>query len=97
MLRLVLLLLVVAGVAGFFTRPQEPALREAADAVLSDPQDLGQVIEGGMATLAGNRDFTDYYVATRYVVTVDNEPVVTCYGAFTQVQCSRASDQAAAT
>ena len=97
MLRLVLLLLVVAGVAGFFTRPQEPTLREAADAVLSDPQNLGQVIEGGMATLAGNREFSDYYVVTRYVVTVDNEPVVTCWGAFTQTQCSRASDEAPAT
>lgn len=95
MLRLVLLLLVIAGVAAFFTRPDEPKMREAADQVLSDPQNLGQMIEGGVAALAGNRDFTNYYVASRYIVTVDNDPVVTCWGAFTQVQCSRAADEAA--
>ena len=94
MLRLVLLLLVVVAVAAFFTRPDEPKMREAADAVLSDPQNIGQVIEGGVAALAGDRNYTNYYLASRYVVTLNNEPVINCWGAFTQVQCSRAADEA---
>ncbi len=97
MLRLVLLLLVVAGVAAFFTRPDEPKMREAADAVLSDPQNLGQFVEGGLAQLAGDRDYTNYFLASRYIVTFNGEPVLNCWGAFTQVQCSRAADEPAAT
>jgi len=96
MMRLVLLLLVVAGVAAFFTRPDEPKMREAADAVLSDPQNLSQGIESIGASIAGNRDFSNYYLVSRYVVSLDNTPVVTCWGAFTQVQCSRAADEPAA-
>ncbi len=92
----VLLLVVIAAVAAFFTRPDEPAMRAAADTVLNDPQNISQGLESLGATLAGNRDYTNYYVASRYVVTLDSNPVVTCWGAFQQVQCSRA-EQAAAT
>lgn len=90
MLRLVLLLLVVAGVAAYFTRPAEPVMRDAADAVLSEPQSISEGLESIGATIAGNRAYTNYYLASRYVVTLDNQPVVSCWGAFTQVQCSRA-------
>jgi hypothetical protein len=96
MLRLVLLLVVIAGVAGFFTRPDEPTMRAAADAVLSEPQDVSQGLESLGATIAGDRAYNNYYVAARYVVTLDNEPVVSCWGAFTQVQCSRADAGTAA-
>jgi hypothetical protein len=96
MLRLVLLLIVIAGVAGYFTRPDEPAMRQAADAVLNDPQNISQGIESIGASVLGDRNFTNYYVASKYVVTLDNTAVVTCWGAFTQVQCSRATDEAAA-
>lgn len=92
----ILLLLVIAGVAGFFTRPDEPKMREAADAVLSDPQNITQGLDSIGATIAGNRDYTNYYVASRYIVSLDNAPVVTCWGAFTQVQCSRAAQEAPA-
>lgn len=88
--RLVVLLLVIAAVAAFFTRPDEPKMREAADAVLGDPQSFSQGLESVGAAIAGDRAFTDYYIATRYVVTLDNRPIVNCLGAFTQVQCSRA-------
>jgi hypothetical protein len=97
MMRLVLLLLVIAGVAAFFTRPDEAKMRDAADAVLSDPQNIGEAVEGGVATLAGDRAYTNYYLASRYIVTLSGEPVVSCWGAFTQVQCSRAAENAAAT
>lgn len=103
MLRLVLLLLVVAGVAAFFTRPDEPAMRAAADAVLSERTqaalgdlDLGGMLESGRAELTGNRTFNNYFVVSRYVVTLDNTPVVTCWGAFTQVQCDQPAEAATA-
>jgi len=95
MLRVVLLLLVVAGVAAFFTRPDEAKMREAADAVLSDPQNIAQGIESIGASLVGDRAFSDYYLVSRYVVSFDNNPVVSCWGAFTQVQCSRAEPASA--
>jgi hypothetical protein len=91
-MRLVLLLLVVAGIGAFFTRPDEPKMREAADAVLSDPQDISEGLESVGATIAGNRAYSNYYLASRYVVSLDDNPVVSCWGAFTQVQCSRAAD-----
>lgn len=94
MMRLVLLLVVIAGIAAFFTRPDEPKLRDAADAVLSDPQNISEGLESVGAAIAGNRVFSDYYLATRYVVTLDGNPVVNCWGAFTQVQCSRAEQAA---
>jgi hypothetical protein len=89
MLRIVLLLLIVAGVAGFFTRPDEPTMREAANAVLNDPQTLTQGLEGLGATLAGERAYNNYYVAAKYDVRLDDRALVECWGAFTQVQCSR--------
>lgn len=92
MLRLVLLLLVIAGVAGYFTKPAEPVMREAADAVLSDPQNISEGLESVGATLAGDRAYTNYYVAAKYDITLDGTPVVNCWGAFTQVQCTRAED-----
>jgi hypothetical protein len=92
MLRLVLLLIVVAGVAGYFTQPKEPAMREAADAVLSDPSNISEGLEGIGATIAGERTYSNYYVAAKYDVTLDGTPVVSCWGAFTQVNCSRQED-----
>jgi hypothetical protein len=89
MLRIILVLLVIAGVAGYFTKPAEPAMREAANAVLNDPQNLTQGLEGLGATLAGDRAYNDYYVAAKYSVTLDQRALVECWGAFTQVRCSR--------
>jgi len=99
MLRLVLLLLIVAGVAGYFTKPDEATMRAAADAVLQQSTedaasnlDLGGVAEGAAVALAGDRAYSNYYVAAKYDVSLDGQPVVTCYGAFTQAQCSRVED-----
>jgi len=91
-MRWILLLLVIAGVAGYFTRPEEAAMRERADAVLSDPQSVSEGFESLGATIAGDRAYSNYYVAAKYTVTLDGQPVVNCWGAFTQVQCSRAAD-----
>jgi hypothetical protein len=88
----IVLLLIIAGVAGYFTKPEEAAMREAADAVLSDPQNVSEGFESLGATIAGDRAYSNYYVAAKYGVTLDGQPVVTCWGAFTQVQCNRAAD-----
>lgn len=88
----IVLLLIIAGVAGYFTRPEEAAMREAADAVLGDPQSVSEGFESLGATIAGDRAYSNYYVAAKYGVTLDGQPVVTCWGAFTQVQCNRAPD-----
>lgn len=90
MLRLVLLLLIIAGVAGYFTRPDEAAMRAGADAVLSDPQSITQGLENNIgASVIGDRQYDNFYVASRYTVMLDNNPVVQCWGAFTQVKCGR--------
>lgn len=96
MLRIVLVLVVIAAIAGYFTRPDEPKMRAAADAVLSDPQNLSQGLEGLGATLAGDRVYSNYYVAAKYDVTLDNRTLIECWGAFTQVQCDRPNQRAGA-
>ncbi|MEZ5961782.1 MAG: hypothetical protein R3C30_15370 [Hyphomonadaceae bacterium] len=88
----IVLLLIIAGVAGYFTKPEEAVMREAADAVLSDPQSVSEGFESLGATIAGDRSYSNYYVAAKYNVTLDGQPVVTCWGAFTQTQCNRAAD-----
>jgi hypothetical protein len=88
----IVLLLIIAGVAGYFTKPEEAVMRESADAVLSDPQNVSEGFESLGATIAGDRAYSNYYVAAKYNVTLDGQPVVTCWGAFTQVQCNRAAD-----
>lgn len=92
MIRLVVILLIIAAVAGYFTKPEEAVMREAADAVLNDPGTISEGLESLGATLAGERAYSNYYVAAKYTVTLDGQPVVNCWGAFTQVQCSRAED-----
>jgi hypothetical protein len=92
-MRFILLLVIIAAVAGYFTRPDEAKMREAANAVLNDPHNVSEGIQGLGATIAGDRSYDNYYVAAKYTVILNNDPVVTCWGAFTQVQCNRASTQ----
>lgn len=89
-MRFLILLIIIAAVAGYFTRPDESKMRDAANAVLGNPSDISQGVQGIGATLAGDRSYDNYYVAAKYTVTLNNDPVVTCWGAFTQVQCNRA-------
>lgn len=89
-MRLILLLLIIAAVAGYFTRPDEPTMREAANAVLRDPQNISEGLESAGAAIAGDRLYTNYYVAAKYDVTLGGDPLVNCWGGFTQVQCTRA-------
>jgi hypothetical protein len=98
MVRLIVLLLIIAAVAAFFTRPDEAKMRAAADAALNERTeqaledlDIGGFAQSGAAAMLGDRAYTNYYLASRYVLTLDNEPVVSCWGLFTQVQCSRSA------
>ena len=92
-----IILIIIAGIAGYFTRPDEAKMREAANALLSNPGNISQGVESLGASLAGNRSYDNYYVAARYTVTLNNDPIVTCYGAFTQVQCNRPQQHAGGT
>ncbi len=85
-----IILIIIAGIAGYFTRPDEAKMREAANAVLSNPGNISQGVESLGASIAGNRSYDNYYVAAKYTVTLNNDPILTCWGAFTQVQCNRA-------
>jgi len=88
----IVLILILAGVAGYFTKPDEAAMRAGADAVLNNPQSISEGFETVGTALAGDRSYDNYYVAAKYNVTLDGQPVVTCWGAFKQVQCNRAPD-----
>lgn len=82
MFRIVILLLIIAAVAGYFTRPSQAALEAAANAEMNVLENIGN-------TLLGERAFSDYYVATRYVVTLNDETLVQCWGVYQQTLCTR--------
>jgi hypothetical protein len=84
-----LLVLVGVCVGGYLTRPTEPVMREAANAVLSDPQSVTEGLQGVGATIAGNRVYFDYYVVSRYQIRVDGRVIVDCWGGFTKTSCKR--------
>lgn len=87
-MRIIILLLIIAGVAGYFTRPDEPTLSARADAVLTDVNSRSDLVDAARSVI-GARQFSDYYVVTRYVVSQGDKVLVNCWGAFTQAQCSR--------
>lgn len=89
MIRLVVLLLIIAGVVGYFTRPDEAKMRQAADAVLSNPQNVSEGLQSIGAGVAGDRAYDNYQVAAKYTISLDHDPVVQCWGYFTQVSCNR--------
>ena len=95
MFRFLLLLLVIAGVAGYFTKPTEAQHREAVNATLQEIQeqaasnlDLGGMLETGLAQLSQEGSYTDYYVASKYTVEANGRTLAECWGAFTQVRCA---------
>ncbi|MFT3727497.1 MAG: hypothetical protein QM759_06730 [Terricaulis sp.] len=87
------LLIILAGVAGYFTRPDEPKMHAAAEAVMNHPQDLGQAVGNVINDIGGERSYSNYYVAAKYTV----GSAVTCWGAFTQVSCTRNASNATQT
>jgi hypothetical protein len=95
-------LLVIIGVAGYFTKPDVAKHREAANAILSaqadaaaDNLDIGGLIETGAASLTQNGRYEDLYVASKYTLEAGGDPYIECWGAFTQVMCNRVGAEAA--
>lgn len=97
MLRILLLLIIVGGVAGYFTNPKADAYVEPARAAIGDvgeaqlnSGDVIGAVQSGVAHVAGEGAYTNYYVASSYSLPDAEHPTVTCYGAFTKVwTCQR--------
>jgi hypothetical protein len=90
MIRLVVLLLIIAGVAGYFTRPDEAKMRQAAEAALSGSNNPISAIGDAIVSGVGDRSYDNYYVASKYTIaSAVGRPGVQCWGYFTQVSCSR--------
>lgn len=96
-MRWILLLLVIAGVAAYFTNPKEAAFVEPArvaagnvgEAQLEDGN-IGEAIESGLEHVGGTGEFKNMYLFSTYAMPTAADPTVRCWGAFTQVQCSAA-------
>ncbi|MCR6646195.1 MAG: hypothetical protein NVV62_17595 [Terricaulis sp.] len=92
-----LLLLIIAGVAAYFTVPQRAAHEEAAAAFLEgrEPGEargaggvtLDSVIGYVKGMLAGEGRYENYYLASKFTLDTPGAAYVECWGAFTQVQC----------
>jgi len=101
-MRMLLLLIIIAAVAGYFTRPTEAAMREAAQIAVGnaaeDALENGNVmdaIRGGAAHISADGLYQNFYVGAKYVSPAEGAPLVECYGAFTQIMCNK-TDAAAA-
>jgi hypothetical protein len=97
MFRILIVLILIAGVAGYFTKPAEAELRSAAEHTLAAQRDeavsnmdLGGMISSGAASVFGEGHFDDWLVMTHYSQTLNAKPYVDCYGAFKQTQCTLA-------
>lgn len=97
MLRLIILLVIVAAVAGYFTNPKEEAYVEparvaagnAGEAQLESGQ-IGDAIESGVQHVAGEGEYKNMFVFSTYAMPSAASPNVSCWGAFTMVQCKAA-------
>jgi hypothetical protein len=102
-----LLLLLLAGAAAYFTVPTRVAHEEAARAYLeaqapiaSEAQQqagfsLDSVVDYVAGMLAGQGRYENFYVMSKYTVDMPGASYLECYGAFTMVRCSDASARAA--
>lgn len=96
-----LLLLIIAGVAAYFTVPAQAAHEQAAQAFL-EAQAQGQtnavqqqapglsldgVVDFVTGMIAGQGRYETYYLASKYTVDMPGSSYLECWGAFTLVQC----------
>jgi hypothetical protein len=93
----VLLLLVLFGVAAYFTVPPREAHEAAAQAFLEGrvPGEaqggaitLDSVIGFVKGMLAGEGRYENFYLVSKYTLDTPGAAYVECYGAFTLVRCS---------
>jgi hypothetical protein len=102
-----LLLLVIIGVAAYFTVPTRAAHEEAARAYLerqaqipAEAQQqpgfsLDSVVDYVTGMVAGQGRYESFYVMSKYTVDMPGAAYLECYGAFTMVRCSDASTREA--
>jgi hypothetical protein len=97
-----LLLLILIGVAAYFTAPAREA-QEAAARTFLDTQTQGEtseaqrqsgvsldsVVDFVTGMVAGQGRYESYYVASKFTVDLPGAAYVECWGAFTVVQCRR--------
>lgn len=93
----ILLLLVLAGVAAYFTVPAREAHEEAARAFLEGRAPGEARGEGGITLdsvigyvkgmLAGEGRYENYYLASKFTLDTPGAAYVECWGAFTWVKC----------
>jgi len=90
----ILLLLVIVGVAAYFTNPKAPAYetpaRDALQAAASadlEQLDIGGVIGNSAAQLSSG-EYETFYVASKYSMPTAADARVECWGAFTFVRCA---------
>lgn len=89
-MRAILILLVIlgiVGVAGFFTRPSHGLHRGVATELMAE----GRVAPPDAAS--GRWVFDDFYVVTRSTLTSGDRDVLQCWGAFTRFLCTGAAPQ----
>jgi hypothetical protein len=82
-MRFLLLLLIIAGVAGYFTRPDAGAHWATVAGLIKE----GKVDGGTLSARAGK--YENFYVASRYVFSVDGKEQAECWGAFTRFLCTK--------
>lgn len=94
-----LLLLVVIGVAGYFTNPTEAVHQAQAQAALQANADnagqtgnvlekIGEKVGAVIDQLGGEGRYETFYVASKYTLELPTGSHVECYGAFTMVKCT---------
>jgi len=101
----ILLLLILAGVAAYFTVPTREAHEAAAQAFLeAKAQEQGlasaeaqtpglsldSVVDFVAGMVAGQGRYESYYLASKYTVDMPGSAYLECYGAFTLVRCTEA-------
>ncbi|MBL8547612.1 MAG: hypothetical protein JNL81_14190 [Hyphomonadaceae bacterium] len=97
-----LLLLILIGVAAYFTVPTRETHEAAARALLeaqaqeqtSQVQQqsgisLDGIVDFVTGMMAGQGRYETYYVASKFTIDMPGAAYVECWGAFTQVQCRR--------
>lgn len=94
----ILLILILIGVAAYFTVPPREAHEEAARAFLEGREPGEAQGEGGVTLdsvigyvkgmLAGEGRYDHFYLASKYTLDTPGAAYVECYGAFTLVRCS---------
>lgn len=98
----VLLLLILAGVAAYFTVPardaheaaartfmEEAAREDTAEAQRRTGISLDSIVDFAVGFVAGQGRYENYVLASKYTADLPGTAYLECWGAFTLVQCRR--------